>query len=90
MTTYDSCNDECPVVHHGVRGKLLDGAIKKFIDPKRHRVDQNENGQLDADQNSEEVLKESRQNMWLEYSAGPDCTAYIRKTFFGGPTRLKV
>jgi hypothetical protein len=68
----------------------FDGAIEKLIDPERHRIDQDENGQLDADQDGEKVLRKSRQNMRPKGSAGLDRTAYIRKMFFGGPTRLKV
>lgn len=30
--------------------------MKKLIDPERHRIDEDENGQLDADQNREKVL----------------------------------
>jgi hypothetical protein len=90
MKAYDSRGDKCSIVHYGVIGQLLDGATEKFIDPEGHRIDQDEHGQLDADQNREEVLRKSSQNMRLERSARPDRTAYIRKMFFGGPTRLKV
>jgi len=31
--------------------------MKKLIDPERHRIDQDENGQLDADQNCEKILR---------------------------------
>lgn len=88
--TYDSRDDECSVVHHGVTGKPFDSAIKKVVDPERHRIDQDENGQLDADQDGEKVLKKSHQKMRLKRGAGLNLTAYIRKMFFGGPTRLKV
>jgi hypothetical protein len=30
--------------------------MKKLIDPERHCVDQDENGQLDADQKGEKIL----------------------------------
>lgn len=90
MKTYDSRGDECSVVHHGVTGKPFDSAIEKVIDPERHRNDQDENRQLDADQDREKVLKKSRQKMRLKRSAGLIRTPYIRKMFFGGPTRLKV
>jgi hypothetical protein len=39
-----------------VRRKLLYDTMKKLIDPERHCVDQDENGQLDADQNGEKIL----------------------------------
>jgi hypothetical protein len=57
IKTYDSRGDECSVVHHGVTGKPFDSAIEKVIDPERHRIDQDENRQLDADQDGEKVLK---------------------------------
>jgi len=57
MKAYHSRANKCSVVHDGMRGKLLDMTMKKLIDPERHRIDQDENGQLDADQNCEEILQ---------------------------------
>jgi hypothetical protein len=91
MTAYHSGNNECSIIHDGVIRKLLDDTMKKLIDPERHCIDQDENRQLDADQNREKILqKKIDQNMRLERSTGLDSTLYIRKTSFGGPTRLKV
>jgi len=56
MMTYQGRDDKCSIVHDGMGGKLLYGTMKKLIDPECHRVDQDENGQLDADQNRESML----------------------------------
>ena len=90
MTAYHSGDNECSIIHDGMRRKLLDDTMKKLIDPERHCIDQDENRQLDADQNREKILQKIDQNMRLERSAGLDSTLYIRRTSFGGPTRLKV
>jgi hypothetical protein len=90
MTAYHSGDNECSIIHDGMRRKLLDDTMKKLIDPERHCIDQDENRQLDADQNREKILQKIYQNMRLERSAGLDSTLYIRRTSFGGPTRLKV
>jgi hypothetical protein len=90
MKAYHGRSDECPVVHDGVRRKLLYGTVKELVDPERHCIDQDENRQLNADQNREKILRKICQYMRLERSAGQDRTAYIRKTSFGGPTRLNV
>lgn len=57
MIAYHSRSDECSVVNDSVRRQLLYGTMKELIDPKRHCIDQDENGQLDADQNREKILR---------------------------------
>jgi len=57
MKAYHSRDNECSVVHDGMSGNLLDRSMKKLIDPERHRNDQDENGQLNADQNREKILR---------------------------------
>lgn len=69
MIAYHGRSNECSVVHNGVRGKLFYGTMKELIDPECHRIDQNENGQLDADQNREKILLEICQYMPLMWSA---------------------
>lgn len=56
MRTHHSGEDECPIVDCRVRRKFFDHTMKKLINPERHRIDEDENGQLDADQNREKVL----------------------------------
>ena len=58
MMTYQGRADESCIVQAGVRRKLLYDTMKKLIDPERHCIEQNENGQLDADQNREKILWE--------------------------------
>ena len=58
MRAYHSCKDECSIVHCRVRREFFYNTMKKLINPKRHRIEEDENGQLDADQNSEKVLYE--------------------------------
>ena len=57
MKAYHSRDNKCSIVHDGMRGKLLDRTMKKLIDPERHRIDQHENRQLDADLNREKILQ---------------------------------
>jgi hypothetical protein len=56
MMTYHGRGNECSIVHVGVSRKIPYGTTEKLIDPERHCVDQEENGQLDADQNREKIL----------------------------------
>lgn len=42
--TYQGRGDECSIVYGGVRRYVLYRTMKELIDPKRHRVDQDENG----------------------------------------------
>ncbi len=58
MITYHGRDDERSIVYIGVRRKLLYRTMKKLINPERHCVDQDENGHLDADQDSEKILCE--------------------------------
>ena len=53
---YHNCENECPIVHCRVRRKFIDGTVKELINPECHRVDEDENGKLDANQNREKVL----------------------------------
>ena len=64
MMTYQGRNDECCIVHDGVRRELLYDPMKKLIDPERHCVDQDKNRQLDTDQNGEKILWKGYVNIW--------------------------
>jgi hypothetical protein len=55
---YHSGENECPIVHCRVQREIFDDTVKELINPERHRIDEDENGQLDADQNREKVLYE--------------------------------
>jgi len=66
MMTYQGRGDECCSVHVGVSRKPSHDTMKKLINPERHCVDQDENGQLDADQNREKILWKRYVNMRLE------------------------
>jgi hypothetical protein len=44
MRTYDSGEDECPIVYCCVRREFFDHTVKKLINPERHRIDEDENG----------------------------------------------
>ena len=66
---YHGRSNKRSIVHDSVRRKFLYGTMKELIDPERHCIDQNENGQLDADQNRKKILRKICQYMPLERTA---------------------